>query len=480
MSANQVAASSLTLGCNRAFSASWATSVCMIAADCCALSLTYWVMVLSRYLAGGKFNLNEYLHFFPAILLFIAGFAIQDLYPGLMLHPAEEIRRVCRCITTVMLLIAASTFLWHNANTYSRVVFLGLWAASAPLVLLARHFARVTFSKQQWWGVTALLLGSGAAAQRFSRIKHIERLGLRVAGALANNPGEWPTELPRLLGRIETAPELARIGVAEYAIVSMPHLNSDELRQLIQEHCIGFRHVLLFPDFPGLSSLHVSAREVGGEVALEMSQRLFHRHAAIFKRAVDVIGSGLILLAATPILAALSIAIRLSSPGPILFSHARYGRNGHIFKALKFRTMISGADEILIHHFEENPAAKEEWARDHKLKHDPRISSIGKWLRRYSLDELPQLWNVFVGEMSLVGPRPIVEAEIDKYGRAYVCYKRVVPGITGLWQVSGRNNTTYSERIALDEYYVRNWSVWLDVYILACTVRTVVKGDGAY
>ena len=480
MGADQLAASSLFVRSNRGFSAPWATSVCMIAADFCALSLTYWLAVLSRYVFGGKFHLDEYLQFFPAIILFIAGFAIQDLYPGLLLHPAEELRRVFRCVTIVMLVIAASTFLRHNAATYSRAVFLILWAAGAPLVLLTRHYARATFSGRPWWGVAALLLGSGPAARRITRAKNIQRLGLRVAGALTDDPSQWPTDLPGLLGGIEAAPELARRGVAEYAIVSMPHLTSAELQQVIQEHCIGFRHVLLLPDFPGMCSLHISAREVGGEVALEMPQGLFHRDAALIKSALDVIGSGIILLALLPLFAVISIAIRARSRGPIFFGHSRFGRDGKIFNIWKFRTMVADADQVLHRHLEQHPEALEEWTRDHKLKDDPRVTRVGKWLRRYSLDELPQLWNVFMGEMSLVGPRPIVMAEIEKYGRAYGLYKRAVPGLTGLWQVSGRNNTTYNERIALDEYYIRNWSVWLDAYILARTVQTVVTGHGAY
>jgi lipopolysaccharide/colanic/teichoic acid biosynthesis glycosyltransferase len=142
--------------------------------------------------------------------------------------------------------------------------------------------------------------------------------------------------------------------------------------------------------------------------------------------------------------------------------------------------MAVNGDEILKRHLERSPVARLEWERDQKLKDDPRVTWIGKWLRKYSFDELPQLWNVLVGDMSLVGPRPIVKAEIVKYGAAYSLYQRVIPGITGLWQVSGRNLTTYEERIAFDEYYVRNWSVWLDIYILVRTVRTVLTGHGAF
>jgi len=142
--------------------------------------------------------------------------------------------------------------------------------------------------------------------------------------------------------------------------------------------------------------------------------------------------------------------------------------------------MFQNGESILLEHFHKNPEELAAWQRDQKLKRDPRVTSVGGWLRRYSLDELPQLCNVLLGQMSLVGPRPIVSAEVEKYGRGYDLYSRVRPGITGLWQVSGRNNTTYPERVAFDEYYVRNWSIWLDTYILVRTARAVFSAEGAY
>jgi lipopolysaccharide/colanic/teichoic acid biosynthesis glycosyltransferase len=142
--------------------------------------------------------------------------------------------------------------------------------------------------------------------------------------------------------------------------------------------------------------------------------------------------------------------------------------------------MLPDAEAVLARHLEEDPQLAAEWKANHKLRRDPRVTWIGRWLRSTSLDELPQIWNVLVGEMSLVGPRPIVDAEIDKYSECYEHYVQVLPGITGLWQVSGRNNTTYQERVALDVYYVQNWSLWLDIYILACTAKVVLLCEGAY
>jgi Undecaprenyl-phosphate galactose phosphotransferase WbaP len=211
----------------------------------------------------------------------------------------------------------------------------------------------------------------------------------------------------------------------------------------------------------------------------------FYRFAALehgrpVKRAMDLaltISGGLL---AAPIIALIVILIRLTSRGPVLFKHERIGRGGRRFKAYKFRTMVVGSDRILEAHLQANPAAREEWRRDQKLKNDPRVTWIGRFLRRVSFDELPQIWNVLRGEMSLVGPRPIVRAEIPKYGEQFDIYIRAVPGITGLWQVSGRNDTGYRQRVALDVEYVSTWNVWLDLRILFRTVFVVVGQKGAY
>jgi Undecaprenyl-phosphate galactose phosphotransferase WbaP len=185
---------------------------------------------------------------------------------------------------------------------------------------------------------------------------------------------------------------------------------------------------------------------------------------------------GLLIL---PFVVLIALAIKLTSPGPVFYGQTRIGRGRRTFRAWKFRTMRVDADEVLAKVLAEDDDLREEWERTHKLRKDPRVTGIGQILRKTSLDELPQIWNVFRGDMSLVGPRPVVEAEAAKYDEGFGPYLCVRPGITGLWQVSGRNRTTYAERVRLDEYYVDNWSPWLDLNILARTVHAVLTGDGA-
>jgi lipopolysaccharide/colanic/teichoic acid biosynthesis glycosyltransferase len=197
-------------------------------------------------------------------------------------------------------------------------------------------------------------------------------------------------------------------------------------------------------------------------------------------RVLDIVVSLAALIFFAPLLVFVSIAVYVTDPGPIFFAHRRIGRDGRAFACLKFRSMVVDAERRLAEVLSQNPQARLEWEQDHKLRKDPRITPIGAFLRRSSLDELPQLVNVLRGEMSVVGPRPIVEAEIIRYGRQFRMYCRVRPGITGLWQVSGRNNISYRRRVACDVLYARSKSFALDVAILARTLPAVLLAKGSY
>ena len=181
-----------------------------------------------------------------------------------------------------------------------------------------------------------------------------------------------------------------------------------------------------------------------------------------------------------PLMGLVALLVKLDSSGPVFYSQERIGLGGRRFRPWKFRSMAVNAELLLKGYLAGNPELRREWEQTHKLRHDPRVTRMGRLLRKTSLDELPQLWNVLCGEMSLVGPRPIVEAEISKYSDRFEHYVKVTPGITGLWQISGRNDTTYRERVELDAFYACNWSAWLDLYILARTVKVVLRRNGAY
>ncbi|MDP9038499.1 MAG: sugar transferase [Acidobacteriota bacterium] len=200
----------------------------------------------------------------------------------------------------------------------------------------------------------------------------------------------------------------------------------------------------------------------------------------VIKRAVDLAAVVLALPVLLPLFFLLACIVRLTSPGPIFYSHRRIRQNGAFFSMWKFRTMCVNSAEVLEEYLSRHPEALQEWNRCHKLRHDPRITRVGNFLRRYSLDEVPQLWNVITGEMSLVGPRPIVAAEVDKYKEAFGAYCRVKPGLTGLWQVSGRCTLSYDQRVALDRRYVQGWTLAGDLKILLRTLPSVITQDGAF
>jgi Undecaprenyl-phosphate galactose phosphotransferase WbaP len=252
------------------------------------------------------------------------------------------------------------------------------------------------------------------------------------------------------------------------------------LLELLERYGQTFAHLLIIPDLFGFSSLWVAAKDMGGILGLEVRQQLLLPGPRLAKFMIDLL---LTLIGGTllfPVLVAVALLIRLDSPGPVFYGQIRIGQGGRRFRAWKFRSMVQNADQVLERYLQEHPELREAWETDHKLKNDPRVTRVGQFLRRTSLDELPQLWNILRGEMSLVGPRPIVDEEIWRYGDKLSLYSKVPPGLTGMWQVSGRNDISYDERVNLDAYYVRNWSVWLDIYILMKTVWVVIVGEGAY
>jgi exopolysaccharide production protein ExoY len=201
--------------------------------------------------------------------------------------------------------------------------------------------------------------------------------------------------------------------------------------------------------------------------------------AATAKRILDVLGAIVLGLVFSPLILTIVFLMR-KSDGTVIYRHRRVGREGQMFSCLKFRTMVPNAEQVLRDLLESDPDLRAEWIRDHKLRHDPRVTRLGRFLRRTSLDELPQLLNVLSGEMSLVGPRPVVREELLRYGRNVGTYLAAKPGITGLWQVTGRNDTDYRRRVVLDTYYVRNQNLLLDLYILLKTTGVVLGGSGAY
>lgn len=454
----------------------------LVTSDVSALLLAGTISVYIRLAFNGQYQPSLYGQLWPFLGLFLVAYAAAGIYPAVCLSPIDELRRICLTTTFTYLVLSAGLFLFREGETYSRGVFLLAWLFSMVCVLLNRQIVRQLFSRCAWWGYPVLILGGGKTGELLIQtLQHQPSFGLKPVAILDDNPNKRGELLGvPILGPLSMAPVLARERDFHYAIVAMPGVRRERLLTILEQYGHTFPHLLMIPDLFGFASLWVSTKDLGGVLGLEIRQRLLLPGPRMTKALLDVVLTlivGLLLLPATVLIALL---IRLDSPGPILYGQKRLGQDNSAFIAWKFRSMVSNADEVLENYLQAHPHLRDQWQRDQKLKFDPRVTRIGHFLRRTSLDELPQLWNVLRGEMSLVGPRPIIREEIWRYGDKYDLYTKVLPGLTGLWQVSGRNNVSYDERVNLDAYYVRNWSVWLDVYILIRTIWVVIVGDGAY
>ncbi|MGF1461091.1 MAG: undecaprenyl-phosphate galactose phosphotransferase WbaP [Leptolyngbyaceae cyanobacterium] len=461
---------------------SLSTAAPLVGADMIGLIAAVYVSVMVRYSFDGQFEPVLYWSLWPLSGMVILIFGLARLYPAIGLSPVEELRRLCLSTTLFYFALAAVIFLFREGTTYSRGIFLMAWPLSMAGIWLARIGVRRLVSPFAWWGFPVLIMGAGRTGELVIRtLKRQPGLGLKPVVVLDDDPKKQGSlESVPVVGRLSIAPYLARDRTINHAIVAMPGVPREKLLAILERYGHTFSHLLIIPDLFGLSSLWVGATDMGGILGLEIRQRLLQPGPRLLKLVLDCTLTVLLGMAMLPLFLLIMVAVKLDSPGPIFYGHYRLGRRGRPFTAWKFRSMVTNADAVLQQHLIENQLLRDEWERERKLKSDPRITRVGRFLRRTSLDELPQLWNVLRGEMSLVGPRPIVDDEIAYYADKFELYKRVHPGITGLWQVSGRNDVTYVERVNLDAYYVRNWSVWLDIYILLKTIWVVIIGDGAY
>ncbi len=454
----------------------------MIGSDLVALGLASLISLLVRLLLNGQFPLSTYWQLVPLAGLFVVTYAASGLYPGVGLSPVDELRRITISTSLVYFLLGSTVFLRREEDAYSRGLFLMAWLLSIAIVFAGRSFIRHVLSPYKWWGYPVIVMGAGKTGEMVIRtLQRRPRIGLKPVLVLDDDPKKHGTLLDvPVLGGVELAPSLGRSRQIPYAIVAMPGVPRDRLLDLIERYGQTFAHLLIIPDLFGFSSLWVDAKDMVGILGLEVRQQLLLPGPRLVKFLIDrltTLVGGLLVL---PTFLLIALLIRIDSPGPVFYRQTRIGQDGMRFKAWKFRSMVQDADRVLERYLHDHPELRDDWDKNQKLRDDPRVTRIGRFLRQTSLDELPQLWNILRGEMSLVGPRPIVDEEIDRYGEKFGLYTKVTPGLTGLWQVSGRNNLAYEERVSLDAYYVRNWSVWLDIYILLRTVWVVITGEGAY
>jgi len=397
------------------------------------------------------------------ILFGIVVFMLEGLYPGYGLTAVKELERMSKSVTLVFFFLAGVSYLNKPFHDISRAFLLISWFLALFLLPLGHFVLRNIISRFSWYGTPVVVFGDGKYAQEIAAsLKKVRRLG-------------WcPTAILPISAIKHGGMEDARSNIAIFAPSST--LSIDQYVRILNQN---FHKVILVRQTTGLGSVWVEPREVDGQLGLELHYNLFGGYAVWLKRLMDF-GIGLALsILFSPLLGFLCLLVVLDSPGPIFFYQERLGKDFKRFKIIKFRTMVVDAEQKLMEFLQSDPAARAEYKKHHKLTDDPRLTRVGKWLRRYSLDELPQVLNVLKGDMSLTGPRAYMPSEQEDMGDYAPVILRIQPGLTGWWQVMGRHNTTFEQRLRLDEYYISNWSLWMDFYILMKTVWVVLGGNGA-
>jgi len=420
----------------------------------------------------------------PGLALFPLVYAIFGLYPGIGMTPPEELRRIVGATSVVFLVLTASMFMAKNAAVQSRGVFFVGWMLTLALVPLGRASVCHLLSGARWWGAPAVVLGAGKTSRLVIRsLAQRRALGLTPVACLDDDPAKMgECESVPVVGSLALAPELAARLRIRHAILAMPGVSRQRLLPLLEQCSAVFPNVILIPNLFGISSLWVEARDLGGVLGLQLRYNLLVPVNRWIKRVMDVTVSLVGGLLALPVIGVAIAWIKLASPGPAFFVQEREGEGGAPIRVWKLRTMYPDAERRLNRLLAASAEARAEWSRFFKLKNDPRVLPvIGKLLRKTSLDELPQLWNVLKGEMSLVGPRPFPEYHNRQFPAEFRKLRcKVKPGLTGMWQVSERSDGDLKVQEQLDTYYIRNWSIWLDIYVLGRTVRAVLAPNGAY
>ncbi len=419
-----------------------------------------------------------YLRYVPAILFV---FWAASLYPGILLAPQEEVKRFSLCTFFCFMGIAMSINVERFEQWYIALALVIAWPFATLLLPVNREIFRRFFARFDWWGVPAVIYTKGDYANVIAK-RLLENRYYGYTPALIISDDSLHPSFFTYGNNAEGIPifspseKLERI-IRELNIKVAIICDYDHDLNKIQT---AYRYMIRVPHNQVATTMSLQMRDFGGILGFSSTNYLTRGGALFVKRLIDILLCILISPFVLILTLFIAIAIKLDSKGPVFYGHKRVGKNHKEIRCWKFRSMGIDSEERLKEILATDPIRAAEWEKDRKFTDDPRVTKVGKFLRKTSLDELPQLWNIFVGEMSFVGPRPVTEPELVKYASYTDYVLSVQPGLSGMWQISGRSDTGYEERISLDTYYIQNWSIWLDLWIIIKTIWVVLKGKGAY
>ena len=458
-------------------------NVLLILVDIITVSSAVMLSAAIRYLLvplmGGVINWSLIINSLVFFVIFNVILAwLNGLYPGFGLAAVQEMQKVLYVVSLASVFLGVILFLQQLGMAFSRMIFVMTWFLSALFMMLGRFAIRNRFSRFPWWGIPMIVIGSHARiAPVIEKLLQTRRLGFRPVyyfdpGAQTDQPisGVFPIENQGALQDLVAQSKIQHVVLTD-PVADFNTVEFEWMRDV-------FPNILFILDTAPFGSLWVRTIDVHGTLAIETNYHLLNKQETIIKRVLDMILALLLLLVSWPLFILLAILVRLDSKGPILYTQKRLGQDGEAFDSYKFRTMYEDADEKLHELLAADADADREYQEYHKLTNDPRVTRVGKVLRRYSLDEMPQFINVLKGDMNLIGPRSYLPRELPAMGTSAKIILKVKPGITGWWQVMGRNETSFKERLQLDEYYISNWSIWLDIYVIIKTVWVLIRGEG--
>lgn len=418
------------------------------------------------------------------VLICLSLYMATKLYPGIGLNPALEIKYTVK-LTAISFLIVFSLMMFQMPQwNLEKLALVGITFLSVVSILGFRWMIRILAVQGGVWGEPVVIVaGKEKIENVIDYFAGRKRFGLIPVLGVSETTRSLPSQQLNVLN-LEAFLSLSdgyfKQKDIHTVIISTQLMAELADKRLHQNFLRKFKRLIFISDMDWLEGASISYHDFEGVLGMEAQQNFLTPFSGFLKRAMDIFFSIFLGLLSLPFLIIISIMISLDSKGPIFYPQERIGRGGRRITIYKFRSMKVDADEEFSQYLKQNKNAFEEWQKKQKLTLDPRITRVGAWIRKLSIDEMPQLFNIFIGDMSFVGPRPILPEQEELYGDDLDVYHSVRPGLTGFWQVSGRNKTSFQQRAVYDVYYVRNWSIWLDIYILLRTVWVVLSRDGAY